>query len=101
MNNKKETLVFSIICILGLLLVFSVYGDDLFPGSQNTGDIDPPQLTDLFPDRPNGPHQKFVSKESCLKCHGEGVEIPGMGTAPKIKHEVREDCTSCHKPKHS
>jgi len=111
MNTKKETLVFAIVCIFGVLLVFSVYGDRFlsWAGKTNTpvrdpitsaiDNIDPPQLTDLLPDRPDGPHQKFISEDSCLKCHRQGVEIPGLGIAPKIKHEIRSDCGSCHKPK--
>lgn len=55
-----------------------------------------PQLTDLFPDREEGPHQKFVDEKSCLKCHAQEINIPGLGTAPKIPHEYRPNCISCH-----
>ncbi|MFQ6610927.1 MAG: hypothetical protein ACE5D7_09050 [Fidelibacterota bacterium] len=101
MKIKQETLIFGTICIFGMVLVLLIFGNNIFTLKKDNEDPNPPQLTDLFPDRPNGPHQSFVSVESCLKCHAEGVEIPGMGTAPKIKHEVRENCYTCHKPKRS
>lgn len=56
----------------------------------------PPQLSDLFPDREDGPHQKYIDEKSCLACHKQEMEIPGLGLIPKIPHEFRPDCVSCH-----
>ncbi len=56
----------------------------------------PPQLSDLFPDREDGPHQKYIDEKSCLACHKQEMEIPGVGLIPKIPHEFRPDCVSCH-----
>lgn len=97
---KKETLVFSIICIFGLFFVFTIYEQEfmsIFSKNEIVDDKLAPQLSDLFSDRPDGPHQKFTTVENCLRCHKDGVEIPGMGKAPKIKHELRPNCISCHK----
>lgn len=93
--NKLQTIVFIIIAGVGSLYVLSVFGDGInldFIPEKTT----PPPLSDLFPDRPNGPHQEFVSEEGCLACHQTGVDIPNIGKAPKIKHEFRKNCTSCH-----
>ena len=56
----------------------------------------PPLLSDLFPDRINGPHQEFVSEEACLSCHQSSISIPNIGITPKIAHEFRKNCTTCH-----
>jgi len=56
----------------------------------------PPQLSDLFADREQGPHQKYIDEKSCLKCHKNEITIPGVGLVPKIPHEFRPDCVSCH-----
>jgi len=97
---KKETLVFVIICLFGLLFVFTIYEQEFmsaFSKKEIINEKPAPQLSDLFSDRPDGPHQKFSTKENCLRCHETGVETPGMGKAPKIPHEVRPNCISCHK----
>ncbi len=94
---KKDTLVFVVLCLFGLLLVFTVYGEVLLDGKSADLSKNAPPLSDLFEDRADGPHQQFTTVENCLKCHKDGVNIPGMGVAPKIKHEIRNDCISCHK----
>ncbi len=99
MNKQLYTLL--IVALLGIFLVIAVYGTDNFTGSKtrtaSTNPADAPRLSDLFPDRPQGPHQKFETEEKCLICHSKPTEIPGMGIAPQIAHEFRANCTSCHK----
>ena len=93
--NKLQTIVFILIAGVGCLYVLSVFGEGInfnFIPEKTT----PPPLSDLFPDRDKGPHQEFVSEEACLACHQTGVDIPNIGKAPKIKHEFRKNCTSCH-----
>jgi len=99
MNKQLYALI--IIAILGIALVMGVYGtDNLFGDPKpSSNPADAPLLTDLFPDRVEGPHQKFTSEEKCLVCHTKATEIPGMGTAPQIAHEFRINCTSCHRMK--
>ena len=93
--NKLQTIVFIIIAGVGSLYVLTIFGDGINLNfiPENTT---PPPLSDLFPDRPNGPHQKFVSEEACLACHQNSITIPSVGTTPKIAHEFRKNCTSCH-----
>ena len=93
--NKLQTIVFIIIAGVGSLYVLTIFGDGINLNfiPENTT---PPPLSDLFPDRPNGPHQKFVSEEACLSCHQNSITIPSVGTTPKIAHEFRKNCTSCH-----
>ena len=38
-----------------------------------------PQLTDLFENIDKGPHQKFVSAESCLQCDQKNTDDRGSG----------------------
>jgi hypothetical protein len=93
--NKLQTIVFIIIAGVGSLYVLTIFGDGINLNfiPENTT---PPPLSDLFPERPNGPHQKFVSEEACLSCHQNSITIPSVGTTPKIAHEFRKNCTSCH-----
>ena len=56
-----------------------------------------PRLKDLFPDREKGPHQNFKNAETCLICHRQRMEIPEVGTVPKIPHLLKENCIECHK----
>jgi hypothetical protein len=93
--NKIQTIVFVIIVIIGAIYTLSIFGNDIEINILPKNEI-PPPLSDLFPDRPNGPHQKFVSEESCLTCHEESISFPGIGSSPKIAHELRKNCTSCH-----
>jgi len=91
--NKLQTIIF--IIFVGCLYFLFVFGEefnlDFIPDKTI-----PPPLSDLFPNREKGPHQEFVSEEGCLACHQMGINIPNIGKAPKIKHEFRKDCTSCH-----
>lgn len=57
---------------------------------------DAPNLSDIFPDRDDGPHQNYRDEESCLICHRQRMDIPGMGNAPQMPHEERFNCISCH-----
>ena len=54
------------------------------------------QLPDLFEDMDQGPHQKFVSAESCLQCHQKKQTIEGVGDIPKIPHSYKSNCLECH-----
>ena len=55
-----------------------------------------PQLTDLFENMDKGPHQKFVSAESCLQCHQKKQTKEGVGDIPKIPHSYKSNCLECH-----
>ena len=50
----------------------------------------PPPLSNI------GPHRKFIDEKTCLGCHQNGIDIPGVGIAKKIPHEYRSFCISCH-----
>ncbi len=103
----NKTVVFSLVAIAGILLAVSAYTKQDF---NKTTELDivkkdgvvmvdgkiPPQLSDLFIDQEDGPHQKYVDEKSCLKCHKQEMTIPGIGLVPKILHEFRPDCVSCH-----
>tara|TARA_B100000579_G_C22652602_1_gene766977 strand:+ start:151 stop:513 length:363 start_codon:yes stop_codon:yes gene_type:complete len=110
---SKEIIGFLVISIFGIYLtkeLFLIENDNLnnlFKSNDNSSKMksyngvalntdNAPNLTDLFPGNDKGPHQKFISPESCLKCHASGVDIPGVGKAPKILHEPQQFCTSCH-----
>lgn len=56
----------------------------------------PPKLSIIYPDIENGPHQKFQSEKECLSCHIDEKLVENVGIAPKINHEIRRNCTSCH-----
>ena len=100
--NKNIIYGLTIIAGIVLLIVINItqdFGDgdptNLDPPITVDGKI-PPQLSDLFEDRDEGPHQKYENEESCLKCHKQELNIPGLGIVPKIPHEFRPDCISCH-----
>lgn len=89
--RKTALLIMSILA--GLALVMLVYKPSLSKQPevvQSTVGL-PPPLSDLpF-------HGAFINEETCLQCHAEGKALPTFGlTAPKIKHELRENCVSCH-----
>ncbi len=92
MEPRKIAFLFLII-IAGILLVYSVYGAGLaaeITRGKATGD--PPGMT------PQPFHQSFIDEETCLTCHAQGKELPAFDlTAPKIGHEVRKDCVTCHR----
>ncbi len=93
--NKIQTIIFVLIVVIGAIYTLSIFGNNIEINIVPKNDT-PPPLSDLFPDRPSGPHQKFVSEESCLTCHQESITIPGLSPSPKIAHEMRSNCTSCH-----
>ena len=100
----NKTIVYSLIAVAGVVLasiMYSIQNSDEFvePKVNSVIMIDgkiPPQLSDLFPDREAGPHQKFIDEKSCLTCHKQEMTIPGVGFVPKIPHEFRPGCVSCH-----
>ena len=94
--NKYIYLIFTLICLISFVYVYFIFGDFKYKIENNISNEVPPQLSDLFPNRENGPHQSFVDEESCLVCHQNSISIPSIGIAPKIKHEFRKNCTSCH-----
>ena len=55
-----------------------------------------PALPDLIENNEQGPHQKFINAESCLVCHKQEINIPGVGLSPKIPHKKKENCIECH-----
>ncbi len=95
-NNEK--ILYTIVIITGLLLIWWIYVPNgevstaAFPDNMSIT-ADPPKLSNLpF-------HLAFVDMETCLRCHGEGRQINLKGEimeAPKIAHEVRDNCTTCH-----
>ena len=58
--------------------------------SNSSSNNNPPRLSNI------GPHRKFIDERTCLGCHQNGLDIPGVGLSPKIPHEFRRDCISCH-----
>ena len=100
----NKTIVYSLIAVAGVVLASIMYSiqhsDEVVEPKVNSvimidGKI-PPQLSDLFPDREEGPQQKFTDEKSCLVCHKQEMTIPGVGLVPKIPHEFRPGCVSCH-----
>ena len=100
----NKPIVYSLIVLAGIVLAGITYlkqdmdkpvEPKLNPSIMIDGKI-PPQLSDLFPDRDQGPHQKYIDEKSCLACHKQEITIPGVGLVPKIPHEYRPDCVSCH-----
>ncbi|MCH8328737.1 MAG: hypothetical protein IID15_09500 [Candidatus Marinimicrobia bacterium] len=92
MEPRKNVLL-SVALLAGLALIIMVYQPSLpsMPKAAATVVGLPPPLSD-FP-----PHGAFINEETCLNCHAEGKALPAFGlTAPKIKHEPRENCVSCH-----
>ena len=56
-----------------------------------------PPLKSLFSSNDSrDPHNTFISSESCLKCHIQGVEINNGRKAPQIAHNMQDYCVSCH-----
>ncbi len=94
--NKPLYVLFIIICLIGFGYVYFVFNGIEMNIKSEDLEATPPQLTDIFPDREEGPHQMFVSEEACLACHQESITIPSVGKTPKIKHEFRKNCTTCH-----
>jgi hypothetical protein len=103
----NKTIVYSLVAVAGIMLAIITFTIQDFNKTTEpnivkkdgviyvNGQI-PPQLSDLFPDQEDGPHQKYVDEKSCLKCHNQEMTIPGMGLVSEISHEFRSDCVSCH-----
>ena len=91
MDRNKINLL-GIISVVGIVLVFSTYDFSMEKQSVNSA------LAEEGPDLSSQPfHMQFVSEEVCLACHAQEKELAQFGlTAPKIAHELRESCTSCH-----
>ena len=90
---NRNQLVFLTICILGLILVFNIFGLN----SSSTDNMEnAPPLKKLLIDHAKGPHQEFKGIKECLVCHEKSIKIPSFGTTPMIPHEIRPDCTTCH-----
>ena len=89
-QRKGIFIIFTMLA--GLLLVFLVYRPDLSTGlTLGQAEKPPPPLSD----QPF--HLAFINEETCLQCHAEGRDLPAFGlTAPKIGHEPRANCVSCH-----
>lgn len=100
----NKNIVYSLTIIAGILLMITINIKQDFGEEEPTNikqpiivdDKIPPQLSDLFEGQDEGPHQKYVDEESCLKCHKQEMNIPGLGNVPKIPHEFQPDCVSCH-----
>lgn len=100
----NKSLIYSLVAVFGIVLVLiinskqeiEVEPEPEVPSSIMIDGKIPPQLSDLFPDREDGPHQKYIDEKSCLACHKQEMNIPGVGLIPKIPHEYRPDCVSCH-----
>lgn len=100
----NKTIIYSLTIVAGIILAITInlkqdFGKEKLSNVNQFIDIDdkiPPQLSDLFEGQDEGPHQKYVDEESCLKCHKQEMDIPGLGKVPKIPHEFEADCVSCH-----
>ena len=88
MQLKYNLILITIISISGIFLVNLLFDINLpsTPSSNNN----PPPLSNI------GPHRKFIDERTCLGCHKNGLDIPGVGLSPKIPHEFRRECISCH-----
>ncbi|NOZ04122.1 MAG: hypothetical protein GXO92_05885 [FCB group bacterium] len=100
--EQEKGMVYGLIIIAGLILSWLAYVE------QDTGQphimqkgatllVDgkvPPSLSGIpF-------HMSYIDEDTCLKCHSRGRTIELMNqnyVAPKMAHEFRKDCTSCHK----
>ncbi len=100
----NKTIIYSLTIIAGIVLMITMNIKQDF-GKKGPTNVNPPitvdgkippQLSDLFEDQDEGPHQKYLDEESCLKCHKQEMNIPELGDVPKIPHEFRPDCISCH-----
>jgi cytochrome c551/c552 len=91
LNTRKATFLTSII-IAGALLVYVVYRPELSKAAR------PGSVNETAPALSAHPfHQAFVSEEACLACHAQERDLPAFGlVAPRIAHEVRKECDSCH-----
>ncbi len=91
MEQRKGIFIIFVL-LSGLLLVYLVYRPDLSTGlTLGQAEKSPPPLSD----QPF--HMAFINEETCLRCHAEERELPAFGlTAPKIGHEPRAKCASCH-----
>ncbi len=88
MQLKYTLILFTIISITGLILITILF--DINVSSSSGKNISPPRLSNI------GPHRKFIDEKTCLGCHQTGLNIPGVGLSPKIPHEFRRECISCH-----
>lgn len=102
MHFLKNYLRFNIVTSLFVVCVIYTYtytvGDRLEISVNGVAVIaeNAPTLPDLIENNEQGPHQKFINAESCLVCHEERINIPGVGLSPKIPHERKENCIECH-----
>jgi len=85
---KYILILFTIISISGLILINLLFDINISTTSGNNSN--PPRLSNI------GPHRKFIDEKTCLGCHQSGLNIPGVGLSPKIPHEFRRECISCH-----
>ena len=100
--EQQKGLVYGLIIIAGLILSWVTYveqaagqphlvqnGDTILVG----GKVPPPLSGIPF-------HMSYIDEDTCLKCHAQERTIELMNqsyVAPKMAHEFREDCASCHK----
>ena len=90
--DSRRIVVLSIIVLAGALLVYLVYQPSF--STSRTAKVQP---TDAPALSAHPFHQAFVSEEECLKCHAREKELAAFGlVAPKIGHELRNDCMECH-----
>ena len=100
--EQQKGLVYGLIIIAGLILSRAAYveqdaGRPRITQKDNTVLVDgkvPPALSGIpF-------HMSYLDEDTCLKCHTRGRTIELMNqsyVAPKMEHEFRRDCVSCHK----
>lgn len=98
---RQRNIVISMVVIAALVLVLLISGaQDKAFDEETTRDkqilVDgkvPPPLSN-FPS-----HMAFIDDATCLRCHQNGKEMDFGGqklVSPKIPHEFRENCVSCH-----
>ena len=97
----KNYLRFTLITFVFIMCIVYVYTfNSYIPETSENGVIinaqNAPKLPDLIKNNEQGPHQKFINSESCLVCHREKINIPGVGLAPKIPHKMKKNCIECH-----
>ena len=90
--EPRKSAFLALTMVVGLLLVYMVYRPQLSTVlTLGDSESDPPPLSD----QPF--HGSFINEETCLTCHAEERDFPALGlTAPKVGHEPRADCVSCH-----
>jgi hypothetical protein len=99
--EKLQGLVYTSILLAGLVVVWAATvaqdGDHLKIVRQGDtvlvdGKAAPP-LSDLpF-------HRSYIDEDTCLRCHATSRVIDLMGQSyetPKMAHEPRKDCVTCH-----